>query len=76
MFHAIGSFCYRFRWIVIAVWVVLFGVSMVATPHLANVLNAGFNNPNAPSQVATAGVPKFTVVIGGSFAAWIALRTF
>jgi RND superfamily putative drug exporter len=58
MFHAIGSFCYRFRWIVIAVWVVLFGVSMVATPHLANVLNAGFNNPNAPSQVADTAIQK------------------
>jgi putative drug exporter of the RND superfamily len=54
MFHAIGNFCYRFRWIVIAVWVVLFGVSVVATPLLANVLTAGFNNPNAPSQQSAA----------------------
>jgi uncharacterized membrane protein YdfJ with MMPL/SSD domain len=54
MFQAIGSFCYRFRWIVIAVWVVLFGVSVVATPLLADVLQGGFTNPNAPSQEAAA----------------------
>jgi putative drug exporter of the RND superfamily len=58
MFHAIGNLCYRFRWIVIAVWVVMFGVSVVATPHLENVLNAGFNNPSAPSQVADAAIQK------------------
>ena len=58
MFHAIGNFCYRFRWIVIAVWVVLFGVSVVATPLLANVLTAGFTNPNAPSQEAAAAIQK------------------
>jgi putative drug exporter of the RND superfamily len=58
MFHALGKFCYRFRWIVIAVWVVLFGVSVVATPLLANVLTAGFSNPNAPSQQAAALIQK------------------
>jgi RND superfamily putative drug exporter len=58
MFHAIGNFCYRFRWIVIAVWVVLFGVSVAATPLLANVLTAGFSNPNAPSQQASALIQK------------------
>jgi putative drug exporter of the RND superfamily len=58
MFHAIGNFCFRFRWIVIVVWVVLFGVSVVATPLLANVLTAGFTNPNAPSQVASAQIEK------------------
>jgi putative drug exporter of the RND superfamily len=54
MFHAIGNFCYRFRWLVIAIWVVMFGVSVVATPYLGNVLNAGFNDPNAPSEQASA----------------------
>jgi RND superfamily putative drug exporter len=58
MFHAIGNFCFRFRWIVIAVWVVLFGVSVAATPLLANVLTAGFANPNAPSQTAAALIEK------------------
>ncbi len=58
MFHAIGNLCYRFRWIVIAVWVVMFGVSIVATPHLANVLNAGFNDPNAPSEIAATQIQK------------------
>jgi RND superfamily putative drug exporter len=58
MFHAIGNFSYRFRWIVIAVWVVLFGVSVVATPLLADVLQAGFTNPNAPSQQAADLIQK------------------
>jgi uncharacterized membrane protein YdfJ with MMPL/SSD domain len=58
MFHALGNFCYRFRWIVIAVWIVLLGVSIVATPYLANVLTAGFSNPNAPSQQASALIQK------------------
>ena len=54
MFHAVGNFCYRFRWLVMALWIVLFGVSVVATPLLANVLTAGFTNPHAPSQQAAA----------------------
>jgi putative drug exporter of the RND superfamily len=58
MFHAIGNFCYRFRWIVIALWIVFFAVSVVATPHLANVLTAGFSNPNAPSEQASALIQK------------------
>lgn len=58
MFHAIGSFCYRFRWLVIAVWVVLFGVSVVATPLLADVLQAGFTDPGAPSQEAADLIQK------------------
>jgi len=54
MFHAIGNFCYRFRWIVIALWIVVFGVSVGATPFLADTLTAGFTNPHAPSQEASA----------------------
>jgi len=54
MFHAIGDFCYRFRWLVIGLWIVLFAVSIIATPYLADVLNAGFNDPNAPSEQASA----------------------
>jgi len=54
MFHAIGNFCYRFRWIVIALWIVVFGVSVAATPFLADTLTAGFANPHAPSQQASA----------------------
>lgn len=52
MFEALGRFCYRFRWVVIAVWVVLFGVSVAATPLLAGVLQGSFANPEAPSQQA------------------------
>lgn len=52
MFEAIGRFSYRFRWLVIAIWIVLFGVSVVATPWLADVLKGGFANPNAPGQQA------------------------
>jgi len=54
MFHAIGNLCYRFRWIVIALWIVVFGVSVAATPYLADTLTAGFTNPHAPSQESAA----------------------
>ncbi len=49
MFAALGRFAYRFRWVIIGLWVVLFGVSVVATPFLGNVLTGEFSNPNAPS---------------------------
>lgn len=52
MFEAIGRFSYHFRWLVIGLWVVLFGVSVVATPWLADVLQGSFSNPDAPSQQA------------------------
>jgi uncharacterized membrane protein YdfJ with MMPL/SSD domain len=54
VFEALGSFSYRFRWVVIAVWIALFSVSVVATPLLADVLKGSFSNPNAPSQQAGA----------------------
>ena len=54
MFEAIGRFSCRFKWIVIAVWMVLFGVSVVATPLLADVLQGSFSNPDAPAQQAGA----------------------
>jgi RND superfamily putative drug exporter len=38
--------------VVIAVWVVLFAVSVMATPRLGNVLQGSFANPEAPSQQA------------------------
>jgi RND superfamily putative drug exporter len=60
MFEAIGRFSYRFRWLVIALWIVLFGVSVAATPWLADVLKGGFSNPGAPGQRAAA-------VIEGTF---------
>ncbi len=53
MFEAIGRFSYRFRWVVIAVWIVLFGVSVAATPFLEDVLTGGFSDPNAPGQQAS-----------------------
>ena len=54
MFEALGRFCYGFRWLVIAAWIVLFGVSVVATPLLADVLQGSFANPDAPAQQAGA----------------------
>ena len=54
MFGTLGRFSYRFKWIVIAVWIVLFGVSVVAAPLLADVLRGSFANPDAPSQQAGA----------------------
>ena len=54
MFEMLGRFSYRFRWIVIAAWVVLFGLSVVAAPLLADVLKGSFANPEAPAQQAGA----------------------
>lgn len=54
MFEALGRFSYRFRWVVIGVWIVLFGVSVVATPFLEDVLTGGFSNPEAPGMQAGA----------------------
>ncbi len=58
MFEALGRFSYRFRWLVIGLWVVLFGVSVVATPWLANVLQGSFSNPDSPSQQAAAVIER------------------
>jgi RND superfamily putative drug exporter len=52
MFEALGRFSYRFRWYVIAVWVAVFAVSVVATPHLEGVLKGGFADPNSPAEKA------------------------
>jgi RND superfamily putative drug exporter len=54
MFEAIGRFSYRFKWVVIGIWVVIFGVSVAATPFLEDVLTGGFANPSAPAQQAGA----------------------
>jgi len=48
MFEALGRFVHRFRWVVIGVWIVLFGVSVVALPLLGNVLQGSFANPTRP----------------------------
>jgi putative drug exporter of the RND superfamily len=58
MFEALGRFVHRFRWIVIGVWVALFGVSVVAAPLLGDVLRGSFANPDAPSQQAAALVQE------------------
>ncbi len=55
MFHAIGRFSYRFRWLVIAFWVLLFAGGLVATPFLGNVLQGGgFSNADSSSDRAAA----------------------
>jgi RND superfamily putative drug exporter len=54
MFEALGRFSYRFRWFVIAFWVIVFGVSVVATPLLEKVLTGGFSDPNSPAEKAGA----------------------
>ncbi len=46
MFEAIGRFSYRFRWIVIGIWIVIFGVSLAAAPFLEDVLTGGFAEPD------------------------------
>jgi len=50
MFQAIGRFSYRFRWLLIGVWIALFGVSVVAAPLLADVLTGTFANPDSPAE--------------------------
>jgi RND superfamily putative drug exporter len=52
MFEALGRFSYRFRWYVIAFWVLLFAVSIIATPYLEKVLTGGFADPNSPAEKA------------------------
>ncbi|MBC7294602.1 MAG: MMPL family transporter, partial [Thermoleophilia bacterium] len=53
MFAALGRFAYRFRWLVIGLWVLLFAVALIATPYLGQALQgSGFANPHAPSQEA------------------------
>jgi putative drug exporter of the RND superfamily len=54
MFEAIGRFSYRFRWYVIGFWIVMFAVSVAATPLLADVLTGGFSDPDAPAEKAGA----------------------
>ncbi len=53
MFEALGRFSYRFRWVVIGVWIALFAVSVIATPFLEDVLTGGFADPESPSQKAS-----------------------
>ncbi|NLT35667.1 MAG: MMPL family transporter [Gaiellales bacterium] len=53
MFHALGRFSYRFRWLVIGIWVALLAAGLVATPYLAGVLKGGgFSSSDSPSQRA------------------------
>ncbi len=53
MFAAIGRFSYRFRWPVIAVWVVAFTLGLATIPRLHSELKGGgFSNPGAPAQRA------------------------
>ena len=53
MFAAIGRFSYRFRWPVIAVWLVAFALGLTAIPRLHHELKGGgFSNAGAPAQQA------------------------
>jgi RND superfamily putative drug exporter len=53
VFAAIGRFSYRFRWPVIAVWVVGFVLGLTAVPRLHGELKGGgFSNAGAPAQRA------------------------
>ncbi|MGD0996816.1 MAG: MMPL family transporter [Thermoleophilia bacterium] len=53
MFAAIGRFSYRFRWPVIAVWIVAFVLGLTALPRLHQELKGGgFSNAGAPAQRA------------------------
>jgi RND superfamily putative drug exporter len=53
LFAAIGRFSYRFRWAVIAVWLVAFALGLAAIPRLHHELKGGgFSNASAPAQQA------------------------
>jgi putative drug exporter of the RND superfamily len=54
MFEALCRFSYKFRWIVIAVWVAVFAASVWVTPLLSGALQGSFSNPQAPAQQAGA----------------------
>ena len=55
LFAAIGRFAYRRRWLVVAVWVVLFAGGIALTPRLSHVLKgSGFSASNSPSAQAAA----------------------
>ena len=54
MFEALGRFSYRFRWYVIAFWIAIFAISIIATPYLEDVLKGGFADPNSPAEKAGA----------------------
>lgn len=40
-FHSVGRFAHRWRWIVIGLWVCVFGFALVFAPRLHSVLKAG-----------------------------------
>ncbi len=53
MFAAIGRFSYRFRGLVIALWIVGFVLGLIAVPRLHHELKGGgFSNADAPAQRA------------------------
>jgi putative drug exporter of the RND superfamily len=53
LFMALGRFCYHRRWLVVAIWLVLFAGGIAVTPQLGHVLQGGgFENPGAPGQLA------------------------
>ena len=53
MFAAIGRFSYRFRWVVLALWLVAFALGLWAATRLPGELKGGgFTDPKAPAQQA------------------------
>lgn len=54
MFETLGKFSHRFRWYVIAVWIGVFAISIIATPYLEKVLTGGFADPDSPAEQAAA----------------------
>jgi uncharacterized membrane protein YdfJ with MMPL/SSD domain len=56
IFRAIGSFAVKFRWVVLAIWIVAAVAIPKALPSLASVTqgnNSAFLPANAPSEHAT-----------------------
>ncbi len=53
IFGVLGRFCYRRRWLVVAVWAAAFVVSFVSTFYLSDVLTGGgFADQGSPSERA------------------------
>jgi RND superfamily putative drug exporter len=53
LFYALGMFAHRFRWLVVAAWILAAGVGVVFGPALPGMLTAGgWDDPNSESSRA------------------------
>jgi putative drug exporter of the RND superfamily len=77
MFEALGRFSIKFRWLVVALWLVLPVIATRSLPSLSSVTqtnNAQFLSPTSPSQRAAALAAPFQGKNAGSTAIIVASR--